>query len=366
MSALRFFRPSALALALALSCPLLLTGCGDDAAVSFVKNMPYPYDKDRTTSKVLDNYRYCTDIEWSSAQDEKGGRTVLFTCSLRHFDRAGEIADAYFQKRLEDAEAALDPESGAYKKFLDRENKLKRVVKADAAGRAKTTIAYKPLSNGKSYSALQRAYGDADMEVRRLKVRIENFQNRLDSLEARENQSATTRTMIKQAKRVLEKSRTALPEAEARLVKTKQALDAAQPEYDAMMQNIEKEMLAEFEKKSEERRKAYLARAEKSVAKAKEDVKAPRPWAEIERSQFRFAFAMQGEDKARPQSASIRITYKDSKTAEIPMGDMSLRGILSDDPIGIGTPDKGDILLSTRALFEYYGLAQTAGSKTKI
>lgn len=358
MSVHTVFRSSALAAALLSS--LLLTGCGEDSAVSFVREMPYHYDHSRTTAEVLDNYRYCTDIEWSSGEDEEGGRSVLFTCSLRHFDDVDELAEKYFRKRLEDAEAALNPESDAYQKFLDGEERRRNTVRLHAATRAKSGLQYKPLSNGKSYYDLERAYDRAESEVKRIKVRIENHQANVDRLSARENPSRTTLTMIKQAERLLGKAQAQLPAAQARLDEAKRALDAAQDEYDARLENLRKDLLAEFEKDSQERLKAYLAGAEKNVARAKEDAEAPRLWAEIERSQFRFAFAMEGENKAKPQSATIRITYKDGKTADVPMGDMSLQGILSDDPIGVGTPDKGDILLSVRALFDYYGLARSS------
>ena len=358
MSAHTVFRSSALALALAAS--LLLTGCGEDAAVSFVKNMPYPYDKAHTTAQVLENYRYCTDIEWTSDEDEKGGRTVLFACSLRHFDNVDEIAEKYFQKRLADAEASLDPESEAYQKFLDGEKRRRDTVRLHAATRAKSGLQFKPLSNGKSYYDLERAYDRAESELKRINMRIENHQANIDRLSARENPSRTTLTMIKQAERLLGKAQAQLPAAQARFDEAKSALDAAQGEYDAKLENLRKDLLAEFDKESQERLKAFQATAEKKVARAKEDAEAPRPWVEIERSQFRFAFAMEGENRAKPQSATIRITYKDGKTADVPMGDMSLRGILSDDPIGVGTPDKGDILLSVRALFDYYGLARSS------
>lgn len=338
----------ALAAALAAACALLLTGCGDDASVDFVRSMPYALDKAAKTGQVLDNYRYCVDGKWTSEEDDKGRRIVSYTCRLKHFDDAEDIVEKHYEDAIKTTEARLDEKNPQYRQIFDVENAVKEGQWNQIEQRVRSRLEKSALlSNGRTLDQTKRLASDIQRQINRHQNQVMMTQGAVNYDKQQLARGSgpgddAVRARMAQNEKLIADRQAKIKEFEEELQKVRNDLSEEEKQFaDKLKDALAVERKA-IDERYEERRQNYVGSIQKSIDKLKADAGADHPWAEFKTAQLEARYAMTGEKSADLIGTMLRLAYKDGTQGSVTLGNPRdlLARILADAPVGIGTPEE--------------------------
>lgn len=275
--------PRALAAALAAACALLLTGCGDDASVDFVRSMPYALDKAAKTGQVLDNYRYCVDGKWTSEEDDKGRRIVSYTCRLKHLDDAEDIVEKHYEDAIKTTEARLDEKNPQYRQIFDFGNAVKEGQWNQIEQRVRSRLEKSALlSNGRTLDQTKRLASDIQRQINRHQNQVMMTQGAVNYDKQQLARGSgpgddAVRARMAQNEKLIADRQAKIKELEEELQKVRNDLSDEENQFADKLKDalaVERKALDE---RYEERRQNYVGSIQKSIDKLKAEAGAAPP-----------------------------------------------------------------------------------------